>query len=80
MSVPVANAERTVAGLRTKFKRCYEKGLGDPERALEHALRAYDAEEPSTHARRLARLRKSIRARAAVQLSLPGVHVRPERT
>lgn len=31
MSVPVANAERTVAGLRTKFKRCYEKGLAsDP--------------------------------------------------
>jgi len=63
-----------------ELARCYEKGLGDPERALEHALRAYDAEEPSTHARRLARLRKSIRARAAVQLSLPGVHVRPERT
>ncbi|MBK6690937.1 MAG: AgmX/PglI C-terminal domain-containing protein [Myxococcales bacterium] len=31
MSVPVANAERTVAGLRTKFKRCYDKGLqSDP--------------------------------------------------
>lgn len=31
MSVPVSNAERTVAGLRPKFKRCYEKGLAsDP--------------------------------------------------
>lgn len=27
MSVPVNNAERTVAGLRAKFKRCYDKGL-----------------------------------------------------
>lgn len=66
--------------IHLELARCYEKGLGDPERALEHALRAYDAEEPPTHARRLARLRKSIRARAVVQLSLPGVQVRPERT
>ncbi len=31
MSVPVANAERVVAGLRPKFKACYQKGLAsDP--------------------------------------------------
>jgi hypothetical protein len=31
MSVPVNNAERVVAGLRAKFKRCYDKGLAsDP--------------------------------------------------
>lgn len=66
--------------IHLELARCYEKGLDDPERALEHALRAYEAEEPPTHARRIARLRKSIRARAVVQLSLPGVQVRPERT
>ncbi len=34
MSVPVSGAERVVAGLRAKFKRCYDKGLqGDPSMA-----------------------------------------------
>jgi hypothetical protein len=34
MSAPVANAERTIAGLRPSFKSCYQKGLAnDPSMA-----------------------------------------------
>ncbi len=59
--------------IHLELARCYERPLGDFARALEHAMRATGAEEPDAHARRIARLRKRVKARRPEQLRLPGM-------
>jgi uncharacterized protein YprB with RNaseH-like and TPR domain len=56
-----------------ELAKSYERTAPDAARALAHALRAADAEEPELHARRIARLRRKVKLRKAEQLRLPGV-------
>ena len=63
------------AALHLELARCYERDLGDAERALAHAELARGAEDPPRLARRITRLKKRARASRAerAQLTLPGV-------
>ncbi|MEI8258207.1 MAG: ribonuclease H-like domain-containing protein [Deltaproteobacteria bacterium] len=58
------------AGLHLALAKLYEHGLRDPTRALEHARRAREEEDPDAHARRLARLLARIKR---TPIPLPGV-------
>ncbi len=57
-------------GLHLALAKLYEHGLRDPARALEHAKRARDEEDPAAHAKRIARLLARIKR---APLPLPGV-------
>ncbi len=59
--------------LHLALARCYERDLALPERALAHAVLAAAAEEPAAHARRIARLRRTLRRGTHRQLKLPGL-------
>jgi uncharacterized protein len=61
------------ATIHLELARCYERPLGNIERALAHALLATGAEDPAPHARRILRLRKKLKTRRPEQLRLPGM-------